>query len=174
MATVKLNELEKATKDYSITSRALRKIKESLDEEIEKVRLKYTDQFSEAAKNAGEAYQMLFTLVSDSAELFQDKKSMSINGVKFGYQKKKGKIEIDNEEFTINKLQELFPDNADMYLSKKISVSKKALDNLAAADLKKIGVNVIQDSSEPYVKLTDDEIQKMLDAIIKEAAKDAE
>lgn len=61
-----------------------------------------------------------------------------------------------------------------MYLSKKISVSKKALDNLAASDLKKIGVNIIQDSSEPFVKLTDDEIQKMLDAIIKEAAKDAE
>lgn len=174
MATVKLNELEKAAKDYSTTSRALRKIKETLDEEIEAIRLKYTEQFAEAAKNAGEAYQMLFTLVADSAELFQEKKSMNINGVKFGYQKKKGKIEIDNEEFTINKLHELFPDNADMYLSKKISVSKKALDNLAASDLKKIGVNVIQDSSEPFVKLTDDEIQKMLDAIIKEAAKDAE
>lgn len=91
MATVKLNELELAAKNYSTTSRALRKIKESLDEEMEKVRLKYTNQFSEAARNAGEAYQMLFTLVSDSAELFQDKKSMNINGVKFGYQKKKEK-----------------------------------------------------------------------------------
>lgn len=174
MATVKLNELESAAKEYSSSCRILRNLKECLDNELEKIKLKYTEQFAEASKNAGEAYQMLFTLVSASEELFQDKKSMSISGVKFGYQKKKGKIEIDNEEFTINKLQELFPDNADMYLSKKISVSKKALDNLAAADLKKIGVNIIQDSSEPFVKLTDDEIQKLLDAIIKEAAKDAE
>ena len=81
------------------------------------------------------------------------------------------KIEIDNEEFTINKLQELFPENADMYLSKKISISKKALDSLTAAELKKIGVNVIQDSSEAFVKLTDDEVQKLIDALVKESAK---
>ena len=96
---------------------------------------------------------------------------MSINNVKFGYRKKTGKIEIDNEEFTINKLQELFPENADMYLSKKISVSKKALDSLTAAELKKVGVNVIQDSSEAFVKLTDDEVQKLIDALVKESAK---
>lgn len=171
MATVKLNDLETAAKEFSAASKILRNIKEELDTEIDAVKEKYSVAFSEATRKAGEAYQMLFTLVESSKELFSDKKSMSINNVKFGYRKKTGTIEIDNEEFTINKLHELFPENADMYLFKKTSISKKALNNLTATDLKKIGVNVIQDSSEAFVKLTDDEVQKLIDALVKESAK---
>lgn len=171
MATVNLKDLETAAKEFSIKSRVLRNIKESLDAEIDEVKSKYIEELKKASSEAGESYQMLLTLVESSEELFSDKKSMSINNVKFGYRKKTGKIEIDNEEFTINKLQELFPENADMYLSKKISISKKALDSLTAAELKKIGVNVIQDSSEAFVKLTDDEVQKLIDALVKESAK---
>lgn len=171
MATAKLTDLENAAKEFSAASKILRNIKEELDTEIDAVKAKYSAAFADASKNAGEAYQMLLTLVEDSEELFLDKKSMSINNVKFGYRKKSGKIEIDNEEFTINKLQELFPENADLYLSKKISVSKKALDSLTAAELKKVGVNVIQDTSEAFVKLTDDEVQKLIDALVKESAK---
>lgn len=171
MATVKLNELETAAKEFSAASKILRNIKEELDTEIDAVKAKYSTAFAEASKNAGEAYQMLLTLVEGSEELFSDKKSMSINNVKFGYRKKAGTINIDNETFTIDRLQELFPKDADKYLSKKISISKKALNNLTAAELKKIGVNVIQDSSEAFVKLTDDEVQKLIDALVKESAK---
>ncbi len=171
MATANLKDLETAAKEFSTKSRVLRNIKENLDTEIDAVKSKYIEELKKASSEAGESYQMLLTLVESSEELFSDKKSMSINNVKFGYRKKTGKIEIDNEEFTINKLQELFPENADMYLSKKISISKKALDSLTAAELKKIGVNVIQDSSEAFVKLTDDEVQKLIDALVKESAK---
>lgn len=171
MATAKLTELETAAKEFSSASKILRNIKEELDTEIDAVKAKYSTAFAEASKNAGEAYQMLLTLVESSEELFLDKKSMSINNVKFGYRKKAGTINIDNETFTIDRLRELFPKDADKYLSTKISISKKALNNLTAAELKKVGVNVIQDSSEAFVKLTDDEVQKLIDALVKESAK---
>lgn len=171
MATAKLTELETAAKEFSAASKILRNIKEELDTEIDAVKAKYSTAFAEASKNAGEAYQMLLTLVESSEELFSDKKSMSINNVKFGYRKKAGTINIDNETFTIDRLRELFPKDADKYLSTKISISKKALNNLTAAELKKVGVNVIQDSSEAFVKLTDDEVQKLIDALVKESAK---
>lgn len=171
MATAKLTELETAAKEFSAASKILRNIKEELDTEIDAVKAKYSTAFAEASKNAGEAYQMLLTLVESSEELFLDKKSMSINNVKFGYRKKAGTIDIDNETFTIDKLRELFPKDVDKYLSTKISISKKALNNLTAAELKKVGVNVIQDSSEAFVKLTDDEVQKLIDALVKESAK---
>ncbi len=174
MATVNLKDLETAAKEFSIKSRVLRNIKESLDAEIDEVKSKYIEELKKASSEAGESYQMLLTLVNDSEPLFLDKKSMSINGVKFGYQKKKGKIEIANEQATILKIQELFKDKADLYLTKKINISKKALDSLTANELKKIGVNIIQDSSEAFVKLTDDEVQKMIEAMIKESAKIAE
>lgn len=174
MATANLNELETAAKDFAAKSRILRNIKENLDTEIDAVKSKYIEELKKASGEAGESYQMLLTLVNDSEPLFLDKKSITINGVKFGYQKKKGKIEVVNEQATILKIQELFEDKADLYLTKKINISKKALDSLTASELKKIGVNITQDSSEAFVKLTDDEVQKLIEAMIKESAKVAE
>ena len=65
-------------------------------------------------------------------------------------------------------------ENAALYINTKSSVVKKALDNLPASDLKKLGVNIVQDSDVAFVKLTDDEVQKLIEAMIKESAKVAE
>ena len=99
---------------------------------------------------------------------------MTVSGVKFGYQKKKGKLEIVNEDATIAKLKELYGENASLYINTKTSIVKKALDSLPASDLKKLGINIVQDTDVAFVKLTDDEVQKLIEAMIKESAKVAE
>ena len=45
---------------------------------------------------------------------------------------------------------------------------------MPASDLKKLGVNIVQDTDVAFVKLTDDEVQKLIEAMIKESAKVAE
>lgn len=99
---------------------------------------------------------------------------MSIAGVKFGYQKKTGKIEISNEEYTINKIKELYGESADAYLNTKVSVFKKAIDKLPADVLQKLGISITSNSLEVFIKLVDDEVQKLIENIVKESAKVAE
>ncbi len=171
---VRLSDIEKAARDYSAKSRILRNYHESLNSEIDAIKSKYLDNIKIASTEAGESYQLLMTLVQDAPDLFENKKNMTISGVKFGYQKKKGKLEIINEDATIKKLKELYGVDADTYINTKYSVVKKALDSLPASDLKKLGVNIVQDTDVAFVKLTDDEIQKIIEAIIKESAKVAE
>ena len=171
---MKLLEIEEAARDFSAKSKILRNYHEDLNSEIETVKGRYIDKIKEVSGLAGESYQLLLTLVKDASELFQEKKSMTISGVKFGYQKKKGKLEILNEEATINKIKENYADKAELYINTKYSLVKKALDTLPAMDLKKLGVSVIQDTDEAFVKLTDDEVQKLIEAMVKESAKVAE
>lgn len=171
---VKLSDIERAARDFSAKSKTLRNYHEQLNSEIDAIKSKYLEDIKTASVEAGESYQMLLTLINDASDLFKDKKSMTVSGVKFGYQKKKGKLEIVNEDATIAKLKELYGDNASLYINTKISVVKKALDNLPASDLKKLGVNIVQDTDVAFVKLTDDEVQKLIEAMIKESAKVAE
>lgn len=171
---VKLSDIERAARDFSAKSKTLRNYHEQLNSEIDAIKSKYLEDIKIASVEAGESYQMLLTLINDASDLFKDKKSMTVSGVKFGYQKKKGKLEIVNEDATIAKLKELYGDNASLYINTKISVVKKALDNLPASDLKKLGVNIVQDTDVAFVKLTDDEVQKLIEAMIKESAKVAE
>lgn len=171
---VRLSDIEQAARDFSAKSKTLRNYHEELNSKIEALKQEYIEDIKQASCDAGESYQMLLTLINDASDLFKDKKSMTVSGVKFGYQKKKGKLEIVNEDATIAKLKELYGDNASLYINTKISVVKKALDNLPASDLKKLGVNIVQDTDVAFVKLTDDEVQKLIEAMIKESAKVAE
>lgn len=168
---VKLSDIERAARDFSAKSKTLRNYHEQLNSEIDAIKSKYLEDIKIASVEAGESYQMLLTLINDASDLFKDKKSMTVSGVKFGYQKKKGKLEIINEDVTISKLKEFYGDNASLYINTKISVVKKALDSLPASDLKKLGVNIVQDTDVVFVKLTDDEVQKLIEAMIKESAK---
>ena len=171
---VRLSDIERAARDFSAKSKTLRNYHEQLNNEIDAIKSKYLEDIKAASIEAGESYQMLLTLINDASDLFKDKKSMIVSGVKFGYQKKKGKLEIVNEDVTIDKLKELYGDKADLYINTKSSVIKKALDSLPASDLKKLGVNIVQDTDVAFIKLTDDEVQKLIDAMVKESAKVAE
>lgn len=171
---VRLSDIEKAARDFSAKSKTLRNYHEQLNSEVDAIKSKYLEDIKAASIEAGKSYQMLLTLINDASDLFKDKKSMTVSGVKFGYQKKKGKLEIINEDATIAKLKELYGDNASLYINTKMSVVKKALDSLPASDLKKLGVNIVQDSDVAFVKLTDDEVQKLIEAMVKESAKTAE
>ena len=171
---VRLSDIEKAARDFSAKSKTLRNYHEQLNSEVDAIKSKYLEDIKAASIEAGESYQMLLTLINDASDLFKDKKSMTVSGVKFGYQKKKGKLEIINEDATISKLKELYGDNASLYINTKTSIVKKALDSLPASDLKKLGVNIVQDSDVAFVKLTDDEVQKLIEAMVKESAKVAE
>lgn len=171
---VRLSDIEKAARDFSAKSKTLRNYHEQLNSEVDAIKSKYLEDIKAASIEAGESYQMLLTLINDASDLFKDKKSMTVSGVKFGYQKKKGKLEIINEDATISKLKELYGENAALYINTKTSIVKKALDSLPASDLKKLGVNIVQDTDVAFVKLTDDEVQKLIEAMIKESAKVAE
>lgn len=171
---IKLTDIESAAREFSIKSKKLRNFHEELNNEIDTVKSKHIENIKQASIEAGESYQMLLTLVGDAPDLFKDKKSMTVSGVKFGYQKKKGKLDIINEDNTINKIKELYGDNSSLYINTKLSVIKKALDSIPASDLKKLGVNIIQDTDTAFVKLTDDEVQKLIEAMVKESAKVSE
>ena len=171
---VRLSDIERAARDFSAKSKTLRNYHEQLNSEVDAIKSKYLESIKAASIEAGESYQMLLTLINDASDLFKDKKSMTVSGVKFGYQKKKGKLEIINEDATIAKLKELYGDNASLYINTKMSVVKKALDSLPASDLKKLGINIVQDTDVAFIKLTDDEVQKLIEAMIKESAKVAE
>ncbi len=55
-----------------------------------------------------------------------------------------------------------------------MSVFKKAIDKLPADVLQKLGISITSNSLEVFIKLVDDEVQKLIENIVKESAKVAE
>lgn len=174
MPHIRIADIETAAQEYSRAVKLLRNLHDGMTDAVTKARSVFINQIKEAASDAGEKYQMLMTLVQEAPELFKDTKTWTMHGVRMGYKKLPGKLEIPNPEATIKRMREEFRELAATAISVKESVVKKALSGQPADVLKKLGIAITCDTDAPFIKLTDDEVQKLIDAMIAQQAKEAE
>jgi hypothetical protein len=126
-----------------------------------------------AVNKAAETSEALRALVEESPELFTKPKSVVFHGIKLGYQKEKGKIEWDDPDLVIKLIRRHLPELADTLIVTTEKPSKDALNNLSAAELKKIGVTITSDSDAVFIRATDSEVDKMVSALLKGATEEA-
>jgi hypothetical protein len=161
-----LQEIRQAAEAYSTAVREVRGIQEAIEDEQRKIQKEFGDKLIQAAKKAGEAKQMVITMLDGAESYFVKPRTITVSGVVVGFRKSKGSYEIPNEEYTIAKIEEQLPDKAGMILNVKTAIIKKALDSLTGDELKRIGVTVVSDVDMPVVDATDKELQKLIDKAI--------
>jgi hypothetical protein len=170
MAT--LSEIEQRTKTYALAREKLAEIVASMNQGIEAIKRNHMRHLKNAVSKAAEAHDELKALVEDSPEQFIKPKSITFHGIKLGYQKEKGKIEWDDAEQVIKLIKKHLPDMADVLIATTEKPAKDALNNLSAAELKKIGVTVTSDGDVAFIRPTDSEVDKMVTALIKGATEE--
>jgi DNA-binding transcriptional regulator YhcF (GntR family) len=161
-----LNEIRQAAEAYSDAVREVRVIQEAIEDEQRKIAKAFGDKLIAASKAAGEAKQMVLTVLEGAEGLFIKPRTVVIGNVTVGFRKQKGCIEVPSEEYTVAKIRESLPDKAGMLLNVRVNIIKKALDTLTAEELKRIGVTVTADTDAPVVDATDKELQKLIDKTI--------
>jgi hypothetical protein len=127
-------------------------------------------QFGEKSRTewrAIEAQQELHLAIKDHPEEFVKPRTRLLHGIKFGYQKRKGEIAWEDEAKVVALIRKHFPEQEEILIKIVETPVKKALGQLAAADLKKLGVSVENDTDEVIIKATDSDIDQIVEAILK-------
>ena len=93
----------------------------------------------------------------------------TFHGVRIGFMKGKGKIEWDDGEQVVKLIKKHFPAQADALIATTEKPVKAALQQLAAADLKRLGITVEESGEVIFVKPVDGEIEKLVDALLEDA-----
>lgn len=169
MAT--LGEIEILTKDYSESYEKLSGKVTELNDEIEASKRKFMRYIKSFAEDAVEKKSKLSNAIEGSPELFTSPKSIVMHGMKVGLQKGKGKITVPDEEKTILLIKKNLPDQAEILIKSEEKLVKPALNNLTAGDLKKVGLNLIESTDEVLIKPTGSDIDKIVNALLKEEPK---
>jgi len=172
MAT--LADIEKGSKNLAASRDALADLLQSLDAEISKIKAKYMWRIKKAVASMVEHKAILKAAVEVSPELFNQPRTIIMNGVEVGFNKGKGKISWTNEAHVIKKIHELFPDQAAVLIKKTEKPVKKAIARLQAADLKKIGITVSGTDDAVVIRFVDSEVSKLIDAFLKESEGETE
>jgi hypothetical protein len=163
-----LAEIEKLAKGLSDAREALKGRMAQLEDEIAAAKKRYLPGIRKAVEIAAGRHQKLFDALAENHELFVRPKTVIFHGIRVGYQKAKGEITWDDEDQVIRLIKKHFPDAVDNLVKTKETPIKPALALLTVTDLKKIGVTVTETSDQVFIKPTDSEIDKMINALLKD------
>lgn len=171
MAT--MAQIEDATKRYSAARVVLADICGAFNQELAGAKSRYMGRLKKAVAAAKEREAELSGLIEQSTELFVRPKTVVFHGVKIGLQKAKGKLEFDDADQVLKLIRKYFPDQADVFINTTEKPAKDALAQLTAAELKRLGISVVESGDQILIKDTTGEVDKMVEALLKDEAEAA-
>lgn len=124
-----------------------------------------------ALKRRIDAEETLQTMLNQAPQLFVKPRSLSIDGVKCGYQKSQDGFEWGDEQLVIDRIKALVPDKVDLLIRTEQSLVVDAIGQLDAALLPRLGITQKKGVDAVFIKIGESEVEKLARAIIAEAAK---
>lgn len=118
---------------------------------------------------ASRAWSALEREIRAHPELFARPRKIEAHGIVFGYEKGKGGLEIADPDRTVKLIRKHFPEKAEVLIQTKEFPAKAALGQLAAEDLKRIGVEVKGTGDVVVIRPADGAIDKLVKALVAEA-----
>lgn len=164
-----MHELETLAKAHAKARTDLTNLVTLLNAELDAVKRRRMAKLKQAVAEAAETGKALLDTVAESQTLFRKPKSVILYGIKCGFKKQPGKIDIDNPEQTIKLIRKFFPELADNLIATKEAPSKEGLNTCDAATLKKIGVTVTSDTDVAFISDPASEVDKIVSALLKDA-----
>jgi molybdopterin converting factor small subunit len=168
-ATTSLADIDKQAEKAAAARQTLAALVQALTDSLDATKRDALPAIRRALDRAADQHDKLRQLIADAPELFSRPKSQILHGLKLGYKKSKGKIEFNNPDRVMALIKRHFPEQAKTLIVTEESPSKKALANLTATDLKKLGINVTEGDDVVFITPVDSAVDKMVDALLKDA-----
>lgn len=168
-----LEEMNTLASEIASTNRALKALASEYDKALAELYETYTAPVREKAREREALLKKLEKLVLKRPEIFSSPRSRTVEGVRFGLAKGRGKVVLPIDEARlIREIKRKFPDLADTLIKVTEKPVKDALaQNLTPRDLKALGVEITDAQDEAYVKLTDTEAERIIKAALEAAGK---
>ncbi len=169
-----LSDIERAAKKFADARDHLTTIVTTMNEGIEIIKRDNIKRLKKAVANAAEEHDALKALIAASPTSFVKPRSTVFHGIKLGFQKSKGKIDWGDEDQVVKLIKKHFPEQADVLIATTEKPVKEALNGLSAAELRRIGCNVIEGGDIVFIKPADSAVDKMVTALLKDATAEVE
>jgi hypothetical protein len=138
--------------------------------EIDAVTRRHLDGIRKAAGLAAQAEAQLRQHIEESPDLFVKPRTMTLHGVKLGYQKGKGRIDYADAAKVCDLIRRHLPDEAGALIVTTETPVKPALLNLDVGTLRKLGCTVTGTEDAIIIKDSAGEVDKIVARLLAEFA----
>ncbi|GAB2182648.1 hypothetical protein DLREEDagrD3_28710 [Denitratisoma sp. agr-D3] len=167
-----MDKIEQQAKRYSEARDKVTAIVTALNTAMDALKRTEIPKLRKAIAAAAEHHDQLKSLIEQAPELFAKPKTQTFHGIRLGFVKGKGKIEWEDADQVVRLIKKHFPDQADVLVVTTEKPAKDALNNLTAAELKKLGISVSEGDEAVFIKPADSAVDKMVDALLKSATEE--
>lgn len=173
-----LEDISRKAATLSAARDALVERLRQLDAVIEIAKAEAIPEIRPLARSVAKHHTALAEFITGNASLFAKPRTYVVDGIKFGLQKQRGTMKWEDDISVVAGIRkliakgELDESSANLLITTVERPVAKALEGLTAAQLKKIGVTVTEDTDAPLIKSVDGAVEKMVNAIIKDITKD--
>ena len=174
MSEMTLDTIEKLAQDYADKRALLAEHLAILEQEMNAVKQAHLKVLRRRVKLAAESQSSLFSAIEGAPDLFEKPKTQIFHGIKVGFRKGKGKIEWEDDATLVALIKKRFPDHCDELIITTEVPSATGLQDLDAADLRKLGVTVEEAGEQVVVKPVETDVERLVKALLKGALEETE
>jgi hypothetical protein len=172
---VSLGSIEALTAKYAKARQALGDAVTQLEQKLEAVRRQHMSHLKSLVADAADAHATLAHAIQESPSLFEKPKTHTFAGIKVGFRKGTGGIDWDDDDKVVALIEKHFPKaQAELLIKTTKKPIAKALADLDVADLKRIGCRVEATGEVLFIKPTDSAVDKIVNALLKEATEEVQ
>lgn len=163
-----LADIEKATRQFADSRNSLAGLVRELNDTLNAAKARFLPAIRRAVAKTAERRSELSALVEGVPTLFVKPRTVVFHGVKVGLEKGKGSIEFDEPEQVVARIKKLYGEDT-VLIRVKEEPNKKAIEELPAGDLKRIGCRIVECGDLVVIKPVDGEVDKVVNALLKES-----
>lgn len=168
---IELADIEARMKSLGEARGALEKELQRADEKLAEVRERHAEKLKAAAANVALLEQELLSHVERVPGLFKKPQSIEIDGVRAGWRKGKGRLELPETDKLLKRIGEVLTRAQKQAVVKvKVTVLKGQLARLPGEILKRLGINVTAAGQEPFISYPKSGLEKQVDWWLKPLA----
>lgn len=166
-----LEDIEIQTREFMLAREALGNALAALQQRLDRIKEHTLPRLKQMAAKAAQEQSKLTNLVDSNRGLFKRPRTQVFHGVKVGLRKQKGGITWDDPKAVVERIHKIYGDGEDARSLLHITEApdKKALEGLEVKELKKLGAEVVADSDAVQIKPVDDDVEKLINALLKDA-----
>jgi len=167
--TPTLPEIERRTKLFADAHEALAAEVRLLNDKIEAAKREHLADIRRLVGRCAERHAALRADVEAAPDLFTKPRTHIFHGIKVGWQKQKGSIQIPDPRRTIDLIYKHMSGLADTLIRTTETPDKTAIADLPMREAKMIGIEIVDATDEVVIKPTDSDVDKVVNALLREA-----
>lgn len=165
-----LDEIETLAKAYANARQLVSLRVDSYNNEVRALNARRMPGLKSSVAEAADAQAKLVAAIQAHPELFEKPRTMTLHGIKLGFQKGKGTIDWADDDKLALKIQALLPDQFETLVKISYKPLAGGLKNLDVGTLRKLGCTVEETGDAVFVKASDSGVDKLVARILKEGA----